>query len=184
MVAEVENTIENDERESYIRRYKHKAIDGNDDFGKSKFIGTECLCALRVLSVKIYVTSVNASNLIVFSWMSKKKWEAAAAVAFTIHKPSTNRPNDRFIPFSCCGFVYVCVYVWWENSKSGYRKIGSRRLKGWIRTLAPIDPNDLIKNIEAKIYFIFRSFSLSLSLSLFFSIQGKVSFPFRKPCIM
>lgn len=39
MVAKVEHTIDNDETESHnTRAHKHKAIDGNDDFGKSKFI--------------------------------------------------------------------------------------------------------------------------------------------------
>lgn len=48
MVSKAENTIGS---ESYTR-HKHKAIDGNDDFGKSKFIELNGLvCALRVRRV-------------------------------------------------------------------------------------------------------------------------------------
>lgn len=111
------NTIEHIRSEADTR-HKHQAFDGNDDFGEIKIYRTECcLCVLRVLSVKMYVLSVNASNLIVFSWMSKSVRRRRCRCRFQCHW-QTNRPTEPFIPFSCCGFgcmgarECVCVCVW------------------------------------------------------------------------
>lgn len=189
MVSKAENTIGNsDGSESYTRQWghKHKAIDGNDDFGKSKFIELNgCVCFACAESVKIYVTSVNASNLIVFSWMSKRVWSGGrCCCCFHCHQPTnqlTDQPTDSFhfrvADSGVCILCVVCVwaFMWWENPKSGYRKIGSRRPKGWIRTLAPIDPNDLIKNIEGKNLFYFSLVSLSVFLLFQFGTKSFLS---------